>query len=75
MANLIVKFISKTLLVGPGPKNKKVMMEKTLSHVKVCDHMHDYILLSKVAIAQQEVLTGVMRALDENRHSNRVLNL
>jgi hypothetical protein len=70
MANLIVKFISKTLLVCLGPRNKNLVREKTFSHVKVCDHMHDYILPSKVAIVQQDVLVGVMRALNENHHSN-----
>jgi len=74
MANLIAKFISKTLLVCPRPRNKKLVMGKTLSHVKVCDHMHDYILPSRVAIAQQ-VLTRVMRALDENHHSNSSVKL
>ncbi len=51
------------------------MMEKTIYHVKVYDHMPDYILPSKVAIAQQEVLVRVMKALDENRHSNSGVKL
>ncbi len=50
-------------------------MEKTLSSVKVYDHMHDNILPSKVVIVQHEIFVGVMRALNENRHSNNNVKL
>jgi hypothetical protein len=75
MANLITKFISKALLVCLGPRNKKLVMEKTLSDVKVYDHMHDNILPSKVAIVQWEIFVRVMKALDENHHSSNNVKL
>jgi hypothetical protein len=37
--------------------------------------MVDYILPSKVAIIQQEVFVGVMKALNENHHSNNGVKL
>jgi hypothetical protein len=46
--------------------NRKLVMAKAISRVKVCDDLLDYILLAKATIAQQEVFAGVMKALDQN---------
>jgi len=50
---IIANFISKTLTICFGPKSRKLVMEKTLSHVKVCDDIIYYILPAKTIIAQQ----------------------
>jgi hypothetical protein len=50
---IITDFISKTLTVCFGPKSKKLVMEKALSHVKVCDDFPNYILFAKITIVQQ----------------------
>jgi len=55
--------------------NKKLMMAKAISHVKVHDDLLDYILPTKAAITQQEVLASVMKALDENQGSNNSVKL
>jgi len=47
-------------------KNKKLVLDKTISHAKVREFLLDHILPIKVAIAQQEILIGVMKALNEN---------
>jgi hypothetical protein len=47
----IAKFISKTLMVCSRLKSRKLMMEKVLFHVKVCDDLLDYILPTKTIIA------------------------
>ncbi len=72
---IIVDFISKTLTVCSRPKSKKLMMEKVFSHVKVCDDLLDYIFSANTTIVQKEVLDGMMKALDENRHSNNGVKL
>ncbi len=39
IANLIIEFIFKAILVCPRLISNKLMMEKTIFHVKVYDHM------------------------------------
>jgi hypothetical protein len=51
LAMIIDDFISKTLTICFGTKSRKLMMEKALSIVKVCDDLLDYILLTNTAIA------------------------
>lgn len=53
LATIIANFISKALMVCFGPKSRKLVMEKTLSYVKVCDDLPDYILPAETTIAQQ----------------------
>jgi hypothetical protein len=48
------------------------VIEKALFHVKVCDDLPDYILLAKTII---KVLARMMKALDENKHSNSGVKL
>jgi hypothetical protein len=62
----ITKFILSTLMVCLRLKNKKLVLDKTISHAKVREFLLDHILPIKVAIAQQEILIGVMKALNEN---------
>jgi hypothetical protein len=52
-------------MLCPRPKNKKRMLDKAIFHVKVCEYLPIHIFPIKVAITQQEVLTGVMKALDD----------
>jgi hypothetical protein len=66
---IIVEFILSTLMVCPGPKNKKLVLNKAIFHVKVCEYLPSCILSIKVAITQQEVRAGVMKALDDNQNS------
>jgi hypothetical protein len=54
-----VDFICHALLLCPGPRNRKLVVERILFHVKVCIDLPNYILYPKVAMAQQEVLLGV----------------
>jgi len=65
----ITKFILSTLMVCLRLKNKKLVLDKTISHAKVREFLLDHILPIKVAIAQQEILIGVMKALNENWNS------
>jgi len=51
------------------PKNKKLVLDKAIFHVKVCEYLPSCILPIKVAITQQEVLARVMKALDDNQNS------
>ncbi len=53
LATIIANFISKTLTICSRPKSRKLAMEKTLSHVKVCDDILNYILPTKIVIVQQ----------------------
>ncbi len=65
---ITAQFILSTLMVCLGPKNKKLVVDKTIFHVKVCEYLPSCILPIKVAIIQQ-VLAGVMKALDDNQNS------
>jgi hypothetical protein len=49
---IIVKFILSTLMVCLGPKNKKLMLDKAISHVKVREYFPNHVLPIKVAITQ-----------------------
>jgi hypothetical protein len=71
----IIDFISKPLTICFGPKSRKLVMEKTISHVKVCDDLLDKKIPTKTIIAQQEVLARMMKALDEYKHSNNGVKL
>jgi hypothetical protein len=45
------------------------VLDKAIFHVKVCEYLPSCILPIKVAVTQQEVLAGVMKALDDNQNS------
>jgi len=66
---IITQFIFSTLMVCLRPKNKKLVLDKAIFHVKVCEYLPSCILPIKVAITQQEVLARVMKALDDNQNS------
>ncbi len=70
IASKIVDFIFHDLLLCPRPRNRKLVMERVLSHVKVCKNLLDYILPTKIAMVQQEILVGVNKALKENKQAN-----
>jgi hypothetical protein len=48
---IIVEFILSTLMICFKPKNKKLVLKKTICHVKVHEYFLDHILPIKVAIA------------------------
>jgi hypothetical protein len=72
---IIAEFILSTLMVFPRPKNKKLVLDKTIFHVKVCEYLLRLILPIKVAIIQQEVLTRLMKALDDNQNFTNSVRL
>jgi hypothetical protein len=45
--SIIGDFTSRTLMVDPRPMNRKLMMAKAISHVKVCNDLPNYILSTK----------------------------
>jgi len=50
-------------------------MEKALSNVKISKNLPNYILPVKDALAQQEVVTGVTKVLEENKQVNSGVKL
>jgi len=66
---IITKFILSTLIVCLGPKNKKLVLNKIIFHAMVREFLLDHILPIKVTITQQEVLIGMMKALNESWNS------
>lgn len=50
-------------------------MEKTLSNVKISKDLPDYILHVKDALAQQEVVIGITKVLEQNKQVNNGVNL
>ncbi len=69
-ASMITTFVWDILMFCPGPRNMKLVLKKALFHVKIYKYLLDYILPSKLAIAQQEVLVGVSKSLKENKQAN-----
>jgi hypothetical protein len=50
-------------------------MEKVLSNVKISKDLPDYILHVKDALAQQEVVAGVIKVLEDNKQVNSGVKL
>jgi hypothetical protein len=69
-ASMITTFVWDILMFCPGPRNMKLVLKKASFHVKICKYLLDYILPFKLAIAQQEVLVGVSKVLEENKQAN-----
>jgi hypothetical protein len=49
-ASMITTFVWNILMFCLGPRNMKLVLEKTLFHVKICKYLLDYILPSKHAM-------------------------
>jgi predicted component of viral defense system (DUF524 family) len=74
-ANMITTSICDVLMFCPSLRNMKLLLEKALSHVKICKYSPNYILRFKLTIAQQEVLAGANKALKENKQANSGIKL
>jgi len=61
----MVNFVNKALTTCLGPKNKNLIIERFLSSPKIRDDTLEYVLLTKLAIAQQEVLARMHKYLEE----------
>ncbi len=59
------KFLNKALTTCPSPKNRKLIIKRFLSSPKIRDDTLEYVLPTKLAIAQQEVLVRMHRSLQE----------
>jgi hypothetical protein len=51
-ASMIATSIWDVLMFCPSPRNWKLVLEKALSHVKICKYLPNYILLFKLVIVQ-----------------------
>jgi hypothetical protein len=74
-ASRITIFVWDILMFCACPRNMKLVLEKTLFHVKICKYFLDYILPFKLTITQQEVLVGVSKALEENKQQTMASSL
>jgi hypothetical protein len=68
--NMITTFIWDVLMFCPSPRNKKLVLKKTLPHVKMYKYLPNYILPFKLVIVQQEVLARVNKDVKENKQAN-----
>jgi len=69
-ASMIATSIWDVLTFCPSPRNKKLVLKKALSHVKICKYLQIYILPFKLVIAQQEVLSRVNKVLKKHKQTN-----
>jgi hypothetical protein len=74
-ASMITIFVWDILMFSAGSRNMKLVLEKALFHVKICKYFIDYILPFKLTIAQQEVLVGVSKVLEENKKQTMASSL
>jgi hypothetical protein len=74
-ASMIATSLWDVLMFCPSPRNMKLVVKKTLFHVKICKYLPKYILPFKLAIAQQEVLAGVNKDVKENKQANSGIKL
>jgi hypothetical protein len=51
-ASMIATSIWDVLMFCPSPRNRKLILEKTLFHVKICKYLPNYILPFKLVIVQ-----------------------
>jgi hypothetical protein len=56
------------LWICPGPKSWKLVIRKTSFYVIIFVDLLNHILLAKFSIVQQEVIVGMAKTLDENKH-------
>jgi hypothetical protein len=62
-ASMIATSIWDVLMFYPSPRNRLLVLEKALFHVKIYKYLPNYILPFKLAIVQQEVLTKINKVL------------
>lgn len=63
----VASSILKALVFCPGSISQRLVLQNALSYRLLKRDSPDYILPTKEAIAQREILAGVTRASDENR--------
>jgi hypothetical protein len=61
----MVNFVNKALTTCPSPKNRKLVIGRFVFTPKIRDDTLECVLPTKLAIAQQEVLVGMRRSLEE----------
>jgi hypothetical protein len=61
--SMIATSIWDVLMFCQNPRNRLLVLKKALSHVIIYKYLPNYILPYKLAIAQEEVLTRVNKAL------------
>ena len=71
----IVGSTSKVLVICCGPNNRKLCMQYALFHHSICRDLPNYVLPFKEVIAQQEIVAGISRAIEENKTSHSTITL
>ncbi len=72
---MIVDSILKIFVKCPGARSRKLVIKKALCNVNFLKDLLDYILLVKDALAQQEVVARVIKALEEYKQANNGVKL
>ncbi len=65
VASNYVDFVCKELTTCLSPNNRKLVMGKFLANPKIKVNTSNYMLLTRLAIAQKEVMEGMNKSLEE----------
>jgi len=75
IALFIAEFICSKLSILLGPSSRKAVSGRVLDHKKVCGHLPNHILHSKVLTAYEEVVGGISACLDLVKRANSAVKL
>jgi hypothetical protein len=64
------EFVSKALAICPGPISRKMVMQKFLNNPKIKISTPDYVLPTRLAITQKEVMEEMSRSVEEIKQVN-----
>jgi hypothetical protein len=70
ITNGISDFISKGLVICPRLQNGKLVLGHSLSHSNIASNLPNHILLVKLVVAHQKVITRFNKALEKNQACN-----
>jgi hypothetical protein len=70
LANIITNSICKVFVIFPSPMNRKLVMEKVLSFTHGSADTPYYMLSTKLALVQQEVLAWVNQSFGKIKQAN-----
>jgi hypothetical protein len=70
LTNIIANSICKVFVICPSPMNRKLVVEKVLSFTHVNANTPYYMLSTKLALVQQEVLAWVNQSLGKVKQAN-----
>jgi hypothetical protein len=70
VANNCANFVCKELTACPSPNSRKMVMEKFLANPKIKVNAPNYVLPTRLAIAQKEVMEGMSKSLEEIKQTN-----